>query len=97
VSLLLKRRFAQEFVKTRGRRVQKVTFRLTCVAQKRRRLQLPNTETQGLERLFREYTVGPNTSTFLAVNLLHPISKIRLRVVLYFFGNVFIYSEWCGT
>lgn len=34
VSLLLKRRFAQKFVQSHGSRVQKVHFRLKCVAPK---------------------------------------------------------------
>ena len=37
VSLLLKRRFAQEFVETHGLRVQKDKFPFTCVAQKKKK------------------------------------------------------------
>ena len=38
LSLLLKRRFAQEFVETHRRRVQKDNFPFTCVAQKKNKL-----------------------------------------------------------
>ena len=38
VSLLLKRRFSQEFVETHRRRMQKENFPFTCVAQKKNKL-----------------------------------------------------------
>ena len=69
VSLLLKRRFAQEFVETHGLRVQKDKFPFACVAQKKKKTPYCSEKWRPVDVLFKIHVSLASHFTFLLIYL----------------------------
>ena len=83
LSLLLKRRFAQEFVETHRRRVQKDNFPFTCVAQKKKKTPYCSEKWRPVDVLFKIHVSLASHFTFLFIYLTLgiPISKFNFSFV----------------